>query len=155
MFTGIAMPAAQTRRNPGTFILASTLHCSYCSSQNGGLQMNKSTMIGLIAGVGIAATAAGIAGYAVMDERDEQGSLATANATRCEEVQVETSVEPRDDKRIAGTVIGALVGGAVGNDVGNSDVTTAAGAAAGAYAGRKAQESFQDNRTETETEIRC
>lgn len=73
----------------------------------------------------------------------------------CYEVAVERPVDPRDEKKIAGTAIGAVVGGAVGHEINDSDIATAAGAAAGAYAGRVAQDRFQENRTETVTEVRC
>lgn len=73
----------------------------------------------------------------------------------CYEVAVERPVEPRDEKKIAGTAIGAVVGGAVGHEINDSDFATAAGAAAGAYGGRVAQDRFQEGRTETVTEIRC
>jgi uncharacterized protein YcfJ len=73
----------------------------------------------------------------------------------CYEVAVESPVEPKDDKRIAGTVIGALVGGAVGKDVGDKGITTAAGAAVGAIAGNAAQKKLQENRTVTTTATRC
>lgn len=112
--------------------------------------MNKSTLIGLVAGIGIAATVAGIAGYAVIEESDEP-----AVAVSTEECIRSGTEQPRDEKRIAGTVVGALIGGAVGNDVGDSDLTTAAGAAAGAYAGRKAQEEYQEGRSERAAATDC
>ena len=73
----------------------------------------------------------------------------------CYEVAVERPVDPRDEKKIAGTAIGAVVGGAVGHEINDSDFATAAGAAAGAYAGRVAQDRYQENPTETVTELRC
>jgi uncharacterized protein YcfJ len=115
--------------------------------------MKKSTLVGIVFGVGIATTVAGIAGYSMREKTDD--SIATAQQQDCYDVEVEHATEPRDEKKIAGPVVGALVGGAVGKDIGDSDLTTAAGAAVGAIAGNKAQEAFQDNRTTTTTERRC
>lgn len=106
--------------------------------------MNKSVLIGLVAGAGIAVAVGGIAGYAMLEEPEPEA--ATARIDESVDSTRTVANEPRDEKRIAGTAIGAIIGGAVGNDVGDSDLTTAAGAAAGAYAGRKAQEEFQENR---------
>lgn len=78
-----------------------------------------------------------------------------AASENCYEVAVERPVDPRDEKKIAGTAIGAVVGGAVGHEINDSDFATAAGAAAGAYAGRVAQDRYQENQTETVTEVRC
>ena len=114
--------------------------------------MKKSTLVGIVFGVGIATTIAGVAGYSMRDKAED--SVVTVQQD-CYDVEVEHATEPRDEKQIAGTVVGALVGGAVGKDVGDSDLTTAAGAAVGAIAGNKAQEAFQDNRTTTTTERRC
>ena len=114
--------------------------------------MNKSMLIGVVAGVGVATAAAGLAGYTMLGKGGADSAVARQN---CYDVTVENPVEPKDEKRIAGTVIGALVGGAVGKDVGNSGVTTAAGAAVGAIAGNQAQKKLQENRTVTATETRC
>jgi uncharacterized protein YcfJ len=115
--------------------------------------MNKSTLIGLVAGIGLAAAVGGIAGYAVLDDDDQPAE--TAAVRNCQESSLQAAEEPRDEKLIAGTAIGAIVGGAVGKDVGDSDLTTAAGAAAGAYVGRKAQEEFQENRAENAAATDC
>lgn len=120
--------------------------------------MNKSNLIGIVIGVGVATTIGAVAGYAVLgDGPDAEGTQATAQTVRqdCYEVEVPVAAEPKDEKRIAGTVVGAVVGGAVGNDIGDSDLTQAAGAAAGAYAGNQAQKKFQESQTETTTEVRC
>lgn len=81
-----------------------------------------------------------------------------APAEECWDETVEHPVEPKDDKRIAGTAIGAVIGGVVGHQFGGGSgktLATAAGAAAGAYGGRKAQEKYQDGKTYTTTERRC
>lgn len=114
--------------------------------------MNKSMLIGAVFGITVATAVAGVAGYSMLGKSRADSAAASQD---CYEVSVESGVEPKDDRRIAGTVIGALVGGAVGKDVGNSGVTTAAGAAVGAIAGNQAQKKLQDGRTVTTTETRC
>jgi uncharacterized protein YcfJ len=120
--------------------------------------MNKSTVIGIVIGAGVATAIGAVASYSVLSDDAEvdrtQASVPT-DTQDCYEVEVPVASTPGDEKRIAGTVIGAVVGGAVGNDVGDSDLTQAAGAAAGAFAGNQAQKKFQENRTETTTEVRC
>lgn len=143
--------------------------------------MNKSMLIGVVAGVGIAA-AGGVLGYqflgkppveetAVVDEAPAPAAARPAQATqpaarpaaapaeRCWDEEVAVTADPTDKNRIAGTAIGAVVGGAIGKDLGDRDITTAAGAAAGALIGRKVQERVQENRadqrTTTTTVRRC
>jgi len=140
--------------------------------------MNKSMLLGVVAGVGVA-TAGGVLGYQFLGQPrvDEQGgaveqsearaalaaaprSTRTAAPTEeCWDEEVAVVADPNDKNRIAGTAIGAVVGGAIGKDVGDRDITTAAGAAAGALIGRKIQERIQDNRADTRTtttvERRC
>jgi len=118
--------------------------------------MNKSTWIGVVAGVGIA-TAGGVAAYSYLGEPSAARSAGPQE--ECWDEQVATVADPTDRHRIAGTAVGAVVGGAVGNDIGDRDITTAVGAAAGALIGRKIQEKVQDNRaeqrTDTAIERRC
>jgi uncharacterized protein YcfJ len=139
--------------------------------------MNKSMLMGLVAGIGVA-TAGGVLGYQFLGQegadtvaQSEQaaGSAASAPASaqaarsaaaeECWDEEVQVTAAPKDEHRIAGTAIGAVVGGAIGKDVGDRDLTTAAGAAAGAFIGRKIQEEVQDNRadqrTTTTVERRC
>jgi uncharacterized protein YcfJ len=138
--------------------------------------MNKSMLIGIVAGIGVA-MAGGVAGYTFFGKQDqvEEPQVAIAepfaapvagNAQRtaapkeeCWDEEVKVQVDPKDQHRIAGTAIGAVVGGAIGKDVGDRDITTAAGAAAGAFIGRKIQGHVQENRADQRTvttiERRC
>ena len=138
--------------------------------------MNKSMLMGLVAGIGVA-TAGGVLGYQFLGQEgagtgeaaeqaaDNAASApAAAQATRpaaeeCWDEEVQVTAAPKDEHRIAGTAIGAVVGGAIGKDVGDRDLTTAAGAAAGAFIGRKIQGEVQENRadqrTTTTIERRC
>ena len=118
--------------------------------------MNKSTLIGVVAGIAIA-TAGGVAAYSYFGE--PSATVAAADQQECWDEQIATVAEPNDQHRIAGTAVGAVVGGAVGEDIGDRGITTAVGAAAGALIGRKVQEKIQDNnaeqRTVTSIERRC
>jgi uncharacterized protein YcfJ len=139
--------------------------------------MNKSMLLGVVAGVGVA-TAGGVLGYQFLGQpsvdepvaveseaspapaaTQRATAVAAAPAEECWDEEVVVEAEPTDKNRIAGTAIGAVVGGAIGKDVGDRDITTAAGAAAGALIGRKIQERIQDNRADTRTtttvERRC
>ena len=138
--------------------------------------MNKSMLMGLVAGVGVA-TAGGVAGYQYLGARNADTAVeaedavassaapathtAAAPAQECWDEEVRDTAAPKDEHRVAGTAIGAVVGGAIGKELGDgdSDLATAAGAAAGAFIGRKAQGEFQENRedtrTTTHTERRC
>jgi uncharacterized protein YcfJ len=139
--------------------------------------MNKSMLMGLVAGIGVA-TAGGVLGYQYLGERgadsaveaEDAGATSAAPATartaaapaqECWDEEVADTAAPKDEHRVAGTAIGAVVGGAIGKELGDgdSDLATAAGAAAGALLGRKAQGEFQENRegtrTTTHTERRC
>jgi uncharacterized protein YcfJ len=138
--------------------------------------MNKSMLMGLVAGIGVA-TAGGVLGYqflgqegadTVAESEEAASNVASATAPaqaarpateECWDEEVQVTAAPKDEHRIAGTAIGAVVGGAIGKDVGDRDLTTAAGAAAGAFIGRKIQEEVQDNRadqrTTTTIERRC
>ena len=119
--------------------------------------MNKSTWIGVIAGIGIA-IAGTAAAYTYLGEPTAKQPSAGAKE-ECWDEEVATVAEPKDPHRIAGTAGGAVVGGAVGKDVGDRDLTTAVGAAVGAVVGREIQKEIQENhedeRTVITTERRC
>jgi uncharacterized protein YcfJ len=139
---------------------------------------NKSMLIGMVAGIGIA-TAGGVAAYQFLGKRAEDNAaveqssahatqshakshtttVAAAPAEDCWDEEVTTQRAQTDPHAIAGTAAGAVVGGAIGKDIGDKDLTTAAGAAAGAYIGRKIQQHVQENqaekRTETHVEHHC
>lgn len=146
--------------------------------------MNKSMLMGLVAGIGVA-TAGGVLGYQFLGKPAPEGAEAAAatgstataapaaptpapaprpaaapvQTEECWDEEVQVTAAPKDEHRIAGTAIGAVVGGAIGKDVGDRDLTTAAGAAAGAFIGRKIQGEIQENRadqrTTTTIERRC
>jgi uncharacterized protein YcfJ len=136
--------------------------------------MNKSMLMGVVAGVGVA-TAGGVLGYQYLGQQapeeavevEQEAATSAAPATRtaaapaqeCWDEEVQVTEAPKDEHRIAGTAIGAVVGGAIGKEINDSDLSTAAGAAAGAFIGRKAQGEFQENRegqrTTTTVERRC
>jgi len=122
--------------------------------------MNKTTWIGVVAGVGVAVAGAAAA-YTYLGEPAAKQPSATRAGTQeeCWDEQVATVADPKDRHRIAGTAVGAVVGGAVGKDLGDRDITTVVGAAAGALIGREIQEEIQEKRAEqrtvTTTERRC
>src|SRR6188474_2612264 len=129
--------------------------------------MNRSMLIGVVAG-GIAATALGaVAGYKMIEDRQIYAEvLAVEPVTRtvrtprqvCYDEAVTHQAPVKDPKRVTGTVVGAVIGGVLGNQIGDGSGQTAAtvaGAAAGGYAGSKIQKGMQQgNRYET-TEARC
>jgi uncharacterized protein YcfJ len=124
--------------------------------------MNKSGLIGVVVGLGLA-TAGGVAAYTFLGSNAGVGIDAASAAgpvtEECWDEEVVVQADPVDPRRIAGTVGGAVVGGAIGRDLGDRDITTAAGAAAGALIGRRIEEEIQDNRAEqregTTVERRC
>lgn len=128
--------------------------------------MNKSLIIGLVAG-GIAVTAVGAyAGYKNLDQRNSATVLSVEPMSRtvktprqsCSDVVVTHQAEVKDPKRVTGAVIGAVAGGLLGNQVGHGDgktVATVAGAAAGGYAGSSVQKRMQANNTTQSVEQRC
>lgn len=128
--------------------------------------MNKSMLIGLVAGVGAATAVVAVAGYQQFaapkfaEVVDVKPAIAQEKVARevCRDEQVVRKAPVRDEKQVAGTVTGAIVGGLLGNQVGDGQgqtIATVAGAAAGGYAGNRIQKRIQDGNTVTATEQRC
>jgi uncharacterized protein YcfJ len=124
-------------------------------------------MIGIVAG-GVAATALGaVAGYKVIEDRQNYAEVLavepvtkTVRAPRqvCHDEAVTRQAPVKDPKRVTGAVVGAVVGGVLGNQIGDGSGQTAAtvaGAAAGGYAGSKIQKKTQEANTYQTTESRC
>jgi uncharacterized protein YcfJ len=128
--------------------------------------MNKSMIIGLVAG-GVTVTAAGaFAGYRAMDDQRSAEVLNVQPLTRtvrtprqvCSDVVVSHAAATKDPNHLTGAVIGAVAGGVLGNQIGGGTgqtVATVAGAAAGGYAGSKIQKNMQENNTTQSVEQRC
>ena len=128
--------------------------------------MNKSMLVGIVFGAGLATAAGGIAGYKMLNGPEYAQVTAVTPVTEsiktpreeCTD-QVVTKQEPVKDKhKIAGTVLGAVAGGLLGDAIGGGGKNTAAkiaGAAAGGYAGNKAQETMQKNDTYQATQRSC
>ena len=140
--------------------------------------MNKSMVIGIVAGVAIAAAGAVVAGYALRDETpaseitgvdssaatDAPASAQTEAAATvaqapaapatpkevCWDETVTHTAEPKDDKKIAGTAIGAVIGGVIGHQFGGGTGKTVA-TAAGAAGGAYAGRKAQDKYQEGNT----
>jgi len=128
--------------------------------------MNKSMLVGLVAG-GVIVTAGGaFAGYKSWEQNHYANVLSAELVTKevkkprdeCHDEQVVRQRQPKDEHRIAGTAIGAVVGGILGNQVGGGNgktLATVAGAAGGGYAGNQIQGKMQKGDTYTTTEQRC
>lgn len=122
--------------------------------------MNKNALIGMVAGIGIAA-AGGVAGFTLMNNSaDSQDQIAMEEAVdtvaiadafqeapvqnvavassepepvfveECWDEEVEVPAEVRDDNAIAGTAAGALIGGALADRIGDDDDLVTAAGAA-------------------------
>jgi uncharacterized protein YcfJ len=129
--------------------------------------MNKSMIIGIVAG-GLVVTAAGaFAGYNAMAERNSAEVLSVTAVNKsvktsrqvCNDETVTHQAATKDPKRVTGAVVGALLGGVVGNKVGDDGgeqaAATAIGAVAGGYAGSKVQKHVQEDNTYQTVEQRC
>lgn len=129
--------------------------------------MNRSMMIGIVAG-GIAATALGaVASYKMIEDRQGYAEvLAVEPVTRtvrtprqvCHDETVTQQAPVKDPKRVTGAVVGAVIGGVLGNQIGDGSGQTAAtvaGAAAGGYAGSKIQKKTQEANTYQSSETQC
>src|ERR1044072_5496699 len=128
--------------------------------------MNKALVVGLVAGVAVAAGAGAIGGYKhfsaanyarVVDVKPVEKTVRTPRQEGHDET-VTQEAPVKDRKQVTGSVIGAVVGGVVGHQIGDGDgkkIATAAGAAAGGYAGNRVHKRMQDRNTVTSTEQRC
>lgn len=128
--------------------------------------MDKSMLIGLVAGAVAVTAVAGVAGYKAMkgpEYADVLNAREVTEKTRtprevCRDVEVSRQAPVKDPNRIAGTAIGAVLGGVIGNQIGDGKgktLATVAGAAGGGYAGNKVQENMQESDRVTETKTRC
>jgi len=122
--------------------------------------MNKSMVIGVVAGLGIA-VAGGVAGFALLGSPSEsnsaeselasaqeqasdvapQGEVQMADAAtggvtetvvteECWDEEVTVQADPRDEHAIAGTAAGAVIGGALADRLGDDDDLVTAAGAA-------------------------
>jgi uncharacterized protein YcfJ len=128
--------------------------------------MNKSMIIGVVLGAGVATAGGTYAGYHMLKESNSAEVLKTLAVTKkikiphesCAEHAVVHQKEVKDPNRIAGKAIGAVVGGVLGHQVGGGNgkkVATVAGAVAGGYAGDRVQDNMQKKDTYTTMETRC
>ena len=129
--------------------------------------MNKSIVIGLVAGAGIAVTAGAVAGFKMIHKEPEFAAVVkvtpltrTIHTPRqeCHDETVTQKGPVKDEHQIIGTAAGALVGGVLGHQIGGGtgrDIATIAGAAGGGYAGNRIQKNLQDRDTTTTTEQKC
>jgi len=128
--------------------------------------MNKSMIIGIVLGAGVATAGGAIASYKYFKEPTHADVLNAQPITKkvkiprkeCRQETVTHQRAVKDDNRIAGKAIGAVLGGALGNQVGGGNgkkVATVAGAVAGGYAGDRVQNNMQKNDTYTTVEQVC
>lgn len=129
--------------------------------------MNKSMLIGVVAGAAAVTAIGGVAGYKVLHQEPAYADVVnveplTKNVRTphkvCGEEAVTRQAPVKDQDRLAGTAIGAVLGGVLGNQVGGGTgktVATVAGAAAGGYAGNRVQKNMQESDRQTVMETRC
>jgi uncharacterized protein YcfJ len=128
--------------------------------------MNKSMLVGVVAGAVAVTAIGGFAGYKAM-KGPEYAEVVSAREIKekirtphevCREVTVSHQAPVRDDNRIAGTAIGAVLGGVLGHQVGGGNgktLATVAGAAGGGYAGNKIQQNMQESDRVSNQQTRC
>ena len=128
--------------------------------------MNRSLIIGMVAGA-IAVTAGGAyAGFRTLGDDPSAEVLKVEPLTRtiqvarqvCGDEIVSQEAPTRDPNRVAGSVVGAVVGGVLGSQVGGGSgqkAATVAGAAAGGYAGNQVQKQMQEGNRVESIEQRC
>ncbi len=129
--------------------------------------MDRSMLIGILAGAAIVTAGGAIAGYRMLSDNPRYATVTdvrpiteTVRVPRevCGDEVVSEKAPTKDPKRVTGAVIGAVVGGVLGNQVGDGSgkkAATVAGAAAGGYAGSKIQKRVQEGNRVDRTEQRC
>ena len=129
--------------------------------------MNKSLVVGAVAGTALAVGAGAVAGLKMMNKGPQYAEVVQVTPltktirTPKQDCHDESEVHQRpsrDDHHIVGTVAGAVVGGLLGHYVGGGtgrDVATAVGAAGGGYAGNRIENRMQKGNTYTTTEHKC
>ncbi len=128
--------------------------------------MNKSMLIGTLAGAIVATTGASIAGYKMMTKEEFAEVVSVTPLTEqvktpreaCQDVAVTKQQPTKDPHRVTGSIIGAVAGGVLGNALGGHGSNTGAkvaGAAVGGIAGHEVQRKMQENSTYTTTEQHC
>ncbi len=133
--------------------------------------MNRSLVIGLVAGAGVAVGVGAVAGLRMMSTEAKTAPqyaqvlkvTPLTHKTRtprqeCHDETVTQQAPVKDEHQIAGSVAGAVIGGVIGHQVGGGtgrDLATLAGAAGGGYAGNRIQKNMQDRDTTTTTQQRC
>jgi len=128
--------------------------------------MDKSMLIGIVAGAVAVTAVGGFAGYKALKGPDYAEVISAKEVTEkvrtpreeCRDVAVTHQAPVKDEHRIAGTAIGAVLGGVLGNQVGGGKgktLATVAGAAGGGYAGNKVQENMQKSDQVSEMQTRC
>lgn len=129
--------------------------------------MDKSLIIGLVAGAAAVTAIGGVAGYKVLHAEPVYAEVLNVQPVTktirtphkiCKEEAVTRVAPVRDENRLAGTAIGAVLGGVLGNQVGGGNgktVATVAGAAAGGYAGNHIQRNMQQSDRQTVMQTQC
>lgn len=128
--------------------------------------MDKSMMIGIVAGAVAVTAVGGVAGYKALKGPEYADVISATEVTEkirtprevCSDVAVTEQAPVKDQHRIAGTAIGAVLGGVVGNQIGGGKgktLATVAGAAGGGYAGNQVQKNMQESDRVTRMERRC
>ncbi len=129
--------------------------------------MDKSMLIGAIAGAVAVTAIGGVAGYKVLHPEPTYAEVINVQPVTktirtphqvCKDEAVTRQAPVKDENRIAGTAIGAVLGGVLGNQVGGGTgktVATVAGAAAGGYAGNRVQRNMQESDQQTVMKKHC
>src|SRR5215813_6188660 len=128
--------------------------------------MNKSLIVGLVAGAVVVTAGGAFAGYRIIAAPAGAQVVSAKALTKtiktprqeCHDQEVTHTKPVKDKDRLVGTGIGAVVGGLLGSRIGGGSgkvLATVAGAGAGGYAGNKIQQKVQNGNTYTTTERHC